>query len=72
MAEIMHQIKTVAPRVGMSKQALYAACRAGQFPHVKIGRRIRIPESYLERLIAEQAAKNTGAQESSESSPTTR
>lgn len=62
LVDQMHTVEAVAPRAGMSKQALYAACRAHQFPHVRIGKRIRIPESLLEKWIQEQAAKNTNAQ----------
>lgn len=58
MIEQLHKIEDVAPRVGMSPKALWAACRARQFPHVKVGRRIRIPESSLQAWITEQLAKN--------------
>ncbi len=68
----MYTVEAVAPRAGMSKQALYAACRARQFPHVRIGKRIRIPESLLEKWIQEQATKNTNAQESRVSLETAR
>jgi excisionase family DNA binding protein len=54
----MMRVADVAPRVGLTRQALFAACRNGQFPHVRIGRRIRIPASGLERWIEEQLAKN--------------
>jgi excisionase family DNA binding protein len=40
-------IKEVAPIVKMSEQALYAAIREGQFPAIRIGRRIRISPDAL-------------------------
>lgn len=56
MVETLHKVETVAPQVGMTKAALYAACREKQFPHVRIGKRIRIPEAGLRRWIEEQLA----------------
>lgn len=60
MDELM-RIEDVAPRVGLSTQALYHACRQRQFPHVRIGRRIRVPASALATWIATQIARNTVA-----------
>jgi excisionase family DNA binding protein len=42
------------PQIGMSEQGLYAACREGQFPHVRIGKRIRIPASAVSRWVEQQ------------------
>lgn len=53
----MEKLLTVAeaaPLVQMSQQGLYAAIRAKQFPALHIGRRIRIPQSSVQRWIAEQ------------------
>ena len=53
----MEKLLTVAeaaPLVNMSRQGLYAAIRAKQFPALHIGRRIRIPQSSVQRWIAEQ------------------
>lgn len=53
----MEKLLTVAeaaPLVQMSQQGLYAAIRAKQFPALHIGRRIRIPQSAVQRWIAEQ------------------
>lgn len=53
----MEKLLTVAeaaPLVNMSQQGLYAAIRAKQFPALHIGRRIRIPQSSVQRWIAEQ------------------
>lgn len=53
----MEKLLTVAeaaPLVNMSRQGLYAAIRAKQFPALHIGRRIRIPQSSVQQWIAEQ------------------
>lgn len=44
-------VAEVAPRIKMSEQALYSAIREKQFPAVRIGSRIRIPLSMLQRWI---------------------
>lgn len=60
MIEQMHRVEDIAPKVGMTKKSLYAACREKQFPHVRIGTRIRIPESGLKRWVEEQMQLPTG------------
>ncbi len=58
----MEKLLTVAeaaPLVNMSQQGLYAAIRAKQFPALHIGRRIRIPQSSVQRWIAEQMQTTT-------------
>jgi excisionase family DNA binding protein len=67
LIEKLYKVDDVAPQVQMTKHALYAAIRAGQFPHLKIGSRIRIPESALARWIEQQTAPNTKAQKQIES-----
>jgi len=52
----MYTVSQVAPQVHMSEQGLYAACREKQFPHVRIGSRIRIPASALARWVEEQVS----------------
>jgi excisionase family DNA binding protein len=47
-------VEETAPKVKMSQQGLYAACREKQFPHVRIGKRIRIPSSALTRWVENQ------------------
>jgi excisionase family DNA binding protein len=44
--------ETVAPMLGLSKQALYEAVRAGLIPHVKIGCRIRFSPDQLADWVA--------------------
>lgn len=60
----MEKLLTVAeaaPLVQMSRQGLYAAIRAKQFPALHIGRRIRIPQSSVQRWIAEQVQGETNS-----------
>jgi excisionase family DNA binding protein len=38
----------------MSEQGLYRAIREGQFPAIRIGAKIRIPESAMKRWIDSQ------------------
>lgn len=59
MIDQMHKVEAVAPRIGLSKQALYAAIRARKFPHIRIGTRIRIPESAIQNWIEDQLRKTT-------------
>lgn len=47
-------IPEAAPLVRMSVQGLYRAIREKQFPAIKIGSQIRIPESVLKHWIEEQ------------------
>jgi len=62
MVETLYKAEVVAPQVGLSIKQFYAACQAKQFPHVRIGRRIRVPESALRRWIEQQLAGNAPAQ----------
>jgi excisionase family DNA binding protein len=52
--ERFYTVPEIAPQIGMSEQGLYAACREGQFPHVRIGKRIRIPASAVSRWVEQQ------------------
>lgn len=61
--EMLHTVEAIAPQLNLSVQAVYSACRNGQLPHVRIGRRIRIPESALQRMIEEQTNNEEKAQE---------
>jgi excisionase family DNA binding protein len=54
-------VEQAAPQLQMSEQALYAACRVGQFPHIRIGRRIRIPARALAELATIQVGGRNNA-----------
>lgn len=53
--ERFYTVAEVAQRAGFSEQALYAAIRAGQFPALRVGKRIRIPASALRDFAASAA-----------------
>lgn len=47
---------------GLSRQLVYEAVRTGQIPSIRIGRRILIPVSALERLLESGWSKNQHSQ----------
>ena len=51
-------VKEVAPMVRMTPQSLYRAIRERQFPAVRIGEQIRIPESQVAKWIEAQIEAN--------------
>jgi excisionase family DNA binding protein len=67
--ETFFTVEAIAPQLNLSVQAVYAACRNGQLTHVRIGRRIRIPESALQKLIEDQPIKQNEAQEANDVFP---
>jgi excisionase family DNA binding protein len=44
----------VAAQLGVSKDWIYAECRAGRIPHVKLGRNTRFREEAIEDWLCEQ------------------
>lgn len=52
--EALLTVPEVATMARMSEQGLYRAIREGQFPAIRIGAKIRIPESALKRWIDNQ------------------
>lgn len=57
--EVLLTVDEVAPMVRMSDQGLYRAIREKQFPAIKIGSQIRIPESAVNAWIESQLNTNT-------------
>lgn len=45
---ISYSVKEAAELTGLSEDAIYEACRRGEFPHVKVGRRVLIPKKRFE------------------------
>ena len=45
-------VKEVAEILGVSKSLIYAKICNGQIPSRRIGRRILVPASYVEKIIA--------------------
>jgi excisionase family DNA binding protein len=56
MNDPLLQIRQVAERLGMTEVAARRAVERGLLPVVRIGRRIRVKQSDLERLIAENTS----------------
>lgn len=56
--DLLLTVKEVAPMVRMTPQSLYRAIREKQFPAVKIGEQIRIPESCVAKWIEAQIEAN--------------
>jgi excisionase family DNA binding protein len=54
MLQRLLTVAEAAPLLSMSEQALYRAIRENQFPSIRIGNRIRIPESSVDNLIHSQ------------------
>jgi len=59
------KVAEAAPKLKMSEQALYSAIREGKFPALRIGRRIRIPISLLNRWIESSGTANLKPDEDS-------
>lgn len=58
---LCYNVNFAAKLLGLSRNATYKACLAGQIPHLKIGKRILIPKFSLQRMLNEAA---TGEKES--------
>lgn len=52
-------VKTVADRLGVSKETVYALCQTGELPSTRIGRRVTVNElqlaTYQNRLAVPKA-----------------
>jgi excisionase family DNA binding protein len=48
-------VDEAAALLGLSRNLAYAAVASGEIPSVKIGRRILVPRTALERLLASAA-----------------
>jgi hypothetical protein len=51
-----------AAELGLSPNAVYAAIKRGEVPHVKIGKRIALPPDTAERLLHQPAPPQPAAQ----------
>ena len=52
-------VAELARELGMSQMTLYRVIAAGQFPAVRIGRRLVVPAQVLEDMAAEALATGT-------------
>jgi excisionase family DNA binding protein len=46
-------VRRAAIILGVSPGHLYGAIKRGEFPHVKIGQRVLIPNTVIERLLSD-------------------
>jgi len=49
----------VAEMLQVDKSWVYAACRSGRIPHIRLGRYVRFSEPAIENWMAEIQAKNS-------------
>jgi excisionase family DNA binding protein len=48
-------VEEAARLIGIGRSAAYTACRTGEIPTIKIGRRLVVPVAALERMLAGEA-----------------
>ena len=51
-------VDTTAIMLGVSRNSAYSAVQRGEIPHIKIGKRILIPNIAIERMLAEAGNKS--------------
>ena len=51
---LAHQVPAACDRLGIGRTMLYELIKNGRIKVIKIGRRTLVPESELQRLVAEQ------------------
>lgn len=49
----LYNLNEVATIIPMSKAGIYKACAEGKMPCVKVGRRVFIPQWYIDKLLRE-------------------
>jgi len=54
---LAHQIPAACHRVGLGRTTLYELIKQGRIKTIKVGSRTLIPETELQRFIAEQMEK---------------
>lgn len=56
-ADEMHRVPKVAKRLKVSPAKVYLMAAAGEIGCIRIGRSVRIPESAVQKYIAEHASE---------------
>ena len=49
-------VEETARRLGIGRNQAYEACRKGEIPSVRIGKRLLVPRAALERMMSADAA----------------
>ena len=63
MEETVYTVPEVAEYLKICKSKLYSMIRKGEFPHIRIGKNVRILESDLIDYIEQQVESMFGSQE---------
>lgn len=53
-------VEEAAEVLGISRPSAYQGVERGEIPHIRVGKRILVPRSALERLLAEAGSKASG------------
>jgi len=48
---LTYSVREAAELLGLSKNSTYQACLTGQIPCLRVGKRVLIPKSQLERIL---------------------
>ena len=51
MEKLTLNINEVAAALGISRNAAYQACKKGEIPAIRIGKRLLVPKNQLERML---------------------
>jgi excisionase family DNA binding protein len=49
-------VEETAKRLGIGRNQAYEAIHRGEIPHIRIGRRLLVPEAALDRMVGAEAA----------------
>ena len=52
MDKLVYSVEEVVEKLGLSRPSAYLAVKRGQIPCIRIGRRLLIPISALEKMLA--------------------
>ena len=56
--ELTVSVETAAKILGISRNLAYTACRSGELPSLRIGKRIVIPRAAIERMLSKTREGN--------------
>ena len=51
MEKLTLNINEVAAALGISRNAAYQACKKGEIPAIRIGKRLLVPKNQFERML---------------------
>ena len=56
--ELVFSVAEAGKRLGLSRPSAYLAAKRGEIPTIKIGRRLLVPKSALEKLLTNAGTKS--------------